>query len=63
VVRTQTDVRPLFVSPGHRIDLGSAIRWVLVVSPRFRVPEPIRQAERLVNSLKRASALTGGALS
>ena len=55
VLRTRTNIRPLYVSPGHLIDLPSAIRWVLAVSPRFRVPEPIRQAESLVNRLKRAS--------
>ncbi len=53
VLRTRTSVHPLYVSPGHLVDLRSAIRWVLAVSPRFRVPEPIRQAERLVNRLRR----------
>lgn len=58
VLRTRTNIRPLYVSPGHLIDLPSAIRWVLAVSPRFRVPEPIRQAESLVNRLKHERALS-----
>ena len=52
VVRTRDDVRPLYVSVGHRISLKAAIRWVLACC-RFRVPEPIRLAEQLVNQLKR----------
>ncbi len=51
-VRTRAGVRPLFVSPGHRIGLAGAIRWALACS-RYRVPEPIRLAEQLVNRLKR----------
>ncbi|MBI2467148.1 MAG: endonuclease V, partial [Candidatus Rokubacteria bacterium] len=51
-VRTRAGVRPLFVSPGHRIGLAAAIRWALACS-RYRVPEPIRLAEQLVNRLKR----------
>jgi len=54
VVRTRTGVRPLYVSVGHRISLGAAVRWVLG-SCRYRVPEPIRFAERLVNEARQAS--------
>ncbi len=50
-VRVRPRVRPLYVSPGHRIGLTSAIRWVLACS-RFRVPEPIRLAEQVVNRLR-----------
>jgi deoxyribonuclease V len=55
VVRTRDGVRPLYVSVGHRISLGAAIRWV-VASSLYRVPEPIRLAERLVNRLRREGA-------
>lgn len=51
VLRTRSGVRPLFVSPGHRIGVREAVRWVLACS-RFRVPEPIRLAEQLVNRLR-----------
>jgi deoxyribonuclease V len=50
-VRTRTGVKPMFVSPGHRIGLAAAIRWTLA-SARVRVPEPIRQAEQVVNRLR-----------
>lgn len=51
-VRTRAGVKPLFVSPGHRVGLRPAIRWVLACS-RFRVPEPIRLADQLANRLRR----------
>jgi deoxyribonuclease V len=43
-VRTRDGVRPVYVSPGHRIDLESAIDLVLATSTRFRLPEPVRLA-------------------
>jgi len=52
VLRTREGVRPIYVSPGHRIGLARAIECVLAVS-RLRVPEPIRQAERVADELKR----------
>ncbi|MBI2152388.1 MAG: endonuclease V [Candidatus Rokubacteria bacterium] len=53
VLRTRDHVRPLYVSVGHRISLAAAIRWVLACCA-YRVPEPIRLAEQLVNRLKRS---------
>ena len=47
VLRTRDDVRPLFVSVGHRIDLRTALRLVLASTPRYRIPEPLRAAHRL----------------
>ena len=55
VVRTRDGVRPLYVSVGHRVSLAPAIAWVLACC-RYRVPEPIRLAEQLVNRLKRERA-------
>ena len=51
VLRTRDHVRPLYVSVGHRISLAAAIRWVLACCA-YRVPEPIRLAEQLVNRVK-----------
>ncbi|XP_058708531.1 endonuclease V isoform X2 [Poecile atricapillus] len=36
--------KPLYVSVGHRVSLGTAVRLVRACC-RFRVPEPIRQAD------------------
>jgi deoxyribonuclease V len=56
VVRTRAGVKPLFVSPGHRIGVRAAARWVLACS-RFRMPEPIRLAEQLANHLRNVDEL------
>jgi len=46
VLRTRTRVKPVFVSVGHRIGLERAVDLVLTCTPRFRLPEPIRRADR-----------------
>lgn len=50
-VRTRSRVRPVYVSVSHRMDLETAVELVLSVSPRYRVPEPVRAADRLVRRL------------
>ncbi|MCK4236668.1 MAG: deoxyribonuclease V [Candidatus Krumholzibacteria bacterium] len=52
VLRTRTGTRPLYVSIGYRIDLQTAVRFVLSSSPRFRIPEPLRAAHRLAGEKK-----------
>ena len=45
VVRTRYNVRPLFVSPGHRINRSGAVNFVLSCVRNYRIPEPIRCAD------------------
>jgi deoxyribonuclease V len=52
-VRTRKGVSPVYVSPGHLMDLPTAVEWVLRLSPRYREPETTRHAHRLVNALRR----------
>ncbi len=47
VVRTKDDVRPLFVSPGHRIDIESSVDIVMHCISGFRIPEPLRRADHI----------------
>ena len=47
VVRTRTGVKPLYVSIGHRIDLESAIEYVLGCCRNHRLPETTRYAHRV----------------
>lgn len=54
-LRTRTGVRPVWVSPGHRCDLESAIRIVLSVS-RTRIPEPLRRAHAAAGAMARLGA-------
>ncbi len=46
VLRTKEKVKPLFVSPGHCIDLLMSIRLVLETCRGFRMPEPLRKAHQ-----------------
>jgi deoxyribonuclease V len=47
VLRTQDGVKPVFVSVGHRMELDNACAQVLAMSPRYRLPETTRQADRM----------------
>ncbi|MGI5213944.1 endonuclease V [Plantactinospora sp. CA-290183] len=47
VLRTRDGVRPVFVSVGHRMSLDNACAQVLRLTPRYRLPETTRQADRL----------------
>jgi deoxyribonuclease V len=54
-VRLRDGVKPVYVSPGHLMDLETAVRVVLAAGKGFREPETTRQAHRLVNRVR-----TGG---
>ena len=45
VLRTQDRVRPVFVSPGHRVSVAGATARVLALARRFRLPETTRAAD------------------
>jgi deoxyribonuclease V len=53
VLRTRTDVKPVFVSPGHRVGIDQARKLVLSACIKYRLPEPSRAAHRLVNDNRR----------
>jgi deoxyribonuclease V len=53
-LRTKKNVTPVYVSTGHLIDLASAVDMVLKSAPKYRQPEPTRQAHLLVNRLRKA---------
>lgn len=50
VLRTRTNVKPVFVSIGHNISLPTAVDFVLQCTPKYRLPETTRQADKLASN-------------
>ncbi|QNK03627.1 deoxyribonuclease V [Dyella telluris] len=49
VLRSKDRIRPLIVSPGHRVSLATAPELVLAFGSTYRLPEPTRLADRLAS--------------
>lgn len=49
VVRSRTNVKPLYISSGHRVSLPTAIDYVLRCTPKYRLPETTRIADKLAS--------------
>lgn len=54
VLRTKKDVKPIFVSSGHKISLETAKKIILKCCLRYRLPEPIRCAHSLSKKMLKA---------
>ncbi len=52
VLRTRTDVKPIFVSVGHMCTLEDAIQIALSCTRKYRLPEPTRLAHQEITKLK-----------
>ena len=52
-LRTKDRVQPIYVSPGHLMDVESAVALTLRCHGGYRQPEPTRRAHLLVNALRR----------
>ena len=50
VLRTRVDVKPVYISVGHKVDLASAIAYVMNCTTRYRLPETIRLADKFASS-------------
>jgi deoxyribonuclease V len=53
VLRTRENVKPVYVSPGHRIDIEGSVELVTRCVSHYRLSEPIRQAHWLVNRIRK----------
>ncbi|MCB1054339.1 MAG: deoxyribonuclease V [Acidobacteria bacterium] len=49
LLRSRTGVKPLYVSPGHRVSHETAVRLTLACTPRYRLPETTRWAHKLAS--------------
>jgi deoxyribonuclease V len=52
VLRTRAGVKPVYVSPGHKMDMETSVKIVLSLCRGYRIPEPLRQAHIFVNQLR-----------
>lgn len=50
VLRTRNNVKPLYISSGHRISLPTAIDYVMRCTPKYRLPETTRWADKLASN-------------
>ncbi|MCH7761667.1 deoxyribonuclease V [candidate division TA06 bacterium] len=57
VVRTRNSVKPLFISPGHKIDLETSVEIVLKCCRGYRLPEPIRSADHASRKAKNTAVI------
>lgn len=55
VLRTKANTKPLYISPGHRMDIPSALRIVLETCRGYRLPEPVRRAHLAVTRARKGS--------
>ncbi|MDQ7034976.1 MAG: endonuclease V, partial [Anaerolineae bacterium] len=52
VLRTRAKVKPVYISVGHRADIDSAIKLIMSVTPKYRLPRPIRLAHNAAGEFK-----------
>ncbi|CFQ45540.1 MULTISPECIES: deoxyribonuclease V [Yersinia] len=50
VWRSKTRCNPLFISPGHRVSVASALTWVQRCMAGYRLPEPTRWADAIASN-------------
>jgi deoxyribonuclease V len=50
VLRTRTGVKPVYISSGHKVSLSTAIDYVLRCTPKYRLPETTRIADKLASA-------------
>lgn len=50
-LRTQTGIKPIYVSIGHKMSLSTACQWVLELSPNYRLPETTRLSDQAVRKV------------
>jgi len=54
VLRTRFNVKPVFVSVGHMVNLDQATELILNCTTRYRLPEPTRLAHKIVSEYRKS---------
>lgn len=60
VYRSKSKVQPLYVSPGHKVEMGEALELVRSLTTHVRLPEPLRHAHIQAGEARRNSAPSSG---
>lgn len=60
VLRTRDGVKPVFISPGHRITMSECRAWILRLCTRYRLPEPTRQAHQYITRVRQQKSKSMG---
>ncbi len=53
VLRTKENIKPVFVSPGYKINFEWSLKITLKSVNSYKIPEPTRQAHLFVNEIRR----------
>ncbi|NVJ49845.1 MAG: endonuclease V [Gammaproteobacteria bacterium] len=48
-LRSREQVKPIYLSPGHKINLLDALQWTLHFCRGFKLPEPTRLADQIAS--------------
>jgi len=59
VVRTRDGVKQVWISPGYRVSSAQSVEIALHCAREVRIPEPTRQADMLVNAIRRGERKVG----
>lgn len=57
--RSRTNVNPIYISPGHKVNFEDTIDVILQSLSKYKLPETTRAAHRLVNELRRGEIEEG----
>jgi len=58
VYRSRSGVKPVYVSPGHRVGMAEALFWLRSLPTKTKLPEPLRWAHRLAGRARKEN-ITG----
>lgn len=53
VFRSRTGVKPIYVSPGHKVDFEKSLEVAKKTLRKYRLTEPIRAAHKYVNEIRK----------
>ncbi|MBA9075080.1 deoxyribonuclease V [Flavobacterium gossypii] len=58
-LRTKTNVKPVFISPGHHMSVDDSLEIMTNTIQKYRIPEPTRHAHLMVNLFRTGQRQAG----